>query len=675
MATEVGVAYVNIIPKADGFSEGVANASREAGTAGASSIKDSIFGTLQSTFGELFGTGGEMGSKLAGGMESFLSGAGKLAIGAAVAAIGVEALSQLNEIGAEIDSMADTIIVGTGAAGEQLESLKQTAMGVSTDVPVGFAKSGDIIQDFNTRLGLSGEALENVASHAAQLDYIVGGINYDNMATMFNVWGVGADDMNAKMDYMFGIAQNTGIGFDSLASIMKTAGPTLQNLGFSFEESANMAGLLDKAGIDASSTMSRMSKALVKLSEPGESAQEAFRRTVDEMQAFIDAGDTASAMNLAEDLFGSRGAAQFVAALQSGALSMDALSDAALGATGNIEGTYEATKSWPEQWALIQTRVQAALEPLASGVFSALGAVLDTASAAMTRLWQASEPLRAKLAEIAAGLGERLKPIIDALGPAFSALADGAFALIGDAFDKAAAAIGILADAMSFLYDNAIAPLGDGLSTLAGIVEGVVDTVSSAFSGMQSAIVDALGTARDFVGSAADVIGQRLGFPGLCDTVRGVFDGISSFISDPIGTARDVIGGIIDEIVGFFSGLGERITSAIGSIHFPTPHVKPGAELDIMGMKFSLPTVEWYATGGIVDGPTLIGAGEAGPEAVLPLQGSYMRPFAEAVASYMPQGGNTYIIERVEYLPDTAISRHVDGIFDDVIAGRAKGAR
>lgn len=660
--SEVGVAYVNIIPKADGFSAEVASASKEAGTQGANSIKDSLLGGLKSTFGDLFGTGGEMGSKLSGGMEAFLSGAGRLAVVGAVAAIGVEALRQLESIGAEIDAMTDTIIVGTGASGEALEGLRQNAMSVAQDVPVGFAKSGDIIQDFNTRLGLSGEKLQSVATRAAQLDSIVGGINYDNMARMFNVWGVGADTMNEKMDYMFGVAQNTGIGFDQLTSIMQTSGPTLQNLGFSFEESANMAGLLDKAGIDASSTMSKMSKALVELSAPGESAQDAFRRVVGEMEGYIEAGDTASAMDLATQLFGTRGAAQFIGALQSGAMSMDKLTDASIGATGSIEDTFNATKSWPEQWQLIQTRVQAALEPLGSAVFSTLGTLLEGIGEAMTVVWQASEPLRTKFEELAQGAGEKLQPVFEALQPVLQTIADNALPVLSAMFSDVAAKVGLLADAITLIWDGVLVPFGEFVSVTFGAISqdiqmnletastvgtsivdgftaimngdfsGAAAAAATAFEAIKSNIMTKLDNAKSFVIGAADAIGNALGFPGLGSVVSGVFSAVEHFIEDPIGSARDFLRGIPDEIVGFFSGLGDRITSAIGSIHFPQPSIY-FEDVEVGPASIPIPHISWHKLGGFVDGATLIGAGEAGPEMILPKSGGLMTDFAEAVAS------------------------------------------
>ena len=50
--------------------------------------------------------------------------------------------------------------------------------------------------------------------------------------------------------------------------------------------------------------------------------------------------------------------------------------------------------------------------------------------------------------------------------------------------------------------------------------------------------------------------------------------------------------------------------------------------------KFS---VDWYATGGIFTGASVIGVGEAGDEAVVPLSNKgRMKPFARAVADMMP---------------------------------------
>ena len=680
---EVGVAYVNIIPKTDDFSSTVADASKEAGELGGKNVGDGIMNTLQSTVGDLFGTGSDMGSALSGGMESYMGGLGKAAIVGAVAAIGVAALAEMEKIGAEFDEMTDAIIVGTGASGEQLEELRQIAMRMSQDVAISFADSGDIVQDFNTRLGLSGEDLQTVATHAAKLNKVLGGINYDNMATMFNVWGVGADEMTTKMDYMFGVSQNTGISFDSLTSIMQTSGPTLQNLGFSFEESANMAGLLDKAGIDASSTMSRMSKALVELSEPGESAQEAFRRTVDEMQAFIDAGDTASALDIATNVFGTRGAAQFIAALQSGAFEMDNLSDAALGASGNIAGTYEATEDWPEKWERIGNSIAAALEPIASGVFNALGDILTAVGDALTFVWEKSEPLRTKLAEIAEGIGERLQPVIEAVTPLFEGLGNILGTVVQVAFEGIAAAVQTVADIISWLWDNVLKPFaewcqntfGPIIEAVGGFFEQTGKVMSTSMEQANDAIIDStsymygsvdqdwrnlrmqadgtwayiddtietnVDSAEASVDQSSAAIRSDMSFSGVSATAGREFYQAAENMEQPVKWAANEISSTPNSIVNSFWNIGGRITSAFGSVYFPQPHIWWNY-IDLFGKSIPIPQIQWYATGGFVDGATLIGAGEAGPEMILPAQGGLMDMFADAIAEKLPGGGGVDI--------------------------------
>lgn len=678
--TEIGVAYVNIVPKTDDFSETVAKASEDAGKSGGESISSGIFDSLKSTTGDLFGTGGDMGSALSGGMESYLSGAGKLAIGGAVAAIGVAALAELEKIGEEIDGMTDTIIIGTAASGESLDSMRQIAMGVSTDVAVSMGEAGDIVQDFNTRLGLSGDDLDAVTEHAAKLSEILGGFNFDNMATMFNVWGVGADEMTAKMDYMWGISQSTGIGFDQLTGIMQSSGVTLQSLGFSFEESANMAGLLDKAGIDANGTMSKMSKALMELSAPGESAQDAFRRTVGEMQSFIDAGDEASALDIASQVFGTRGAPQFIGALKSGALDMEALSDASLGAAGSIDETYAATEDWPEQWMRIQNSVKAALEPLASPVFGALGTVLETIGNGLTFLWEASEPVRNAFAGIADGIGQRLQPVIETVSPGLQTLGDIVGGAVATGFEAVATAVQTVADIISWVWDNVLAPFGEWLgNTFGPIVEGIggffqgaadviggamdwasgavttygdsmVQTMggdwqamalntSSTFSGISSNVDTAMTTASNKATAAGDKVKASLSFPNVSSNVGTVFNETATNMQRPVDTAVDDIKSKPDEIVSAYSGLGSDISSAVGSIYFPTPHVtyksvKAGDET------VSVPEVNYYASGGFVNGAQLLVAGEAGPEMILPERGGLMDRFADALSGKLG-GGQT----------------------------------
>lgn len=98
--------------------------------------------------------------------------------------------------------------------------------------------------------------------------------------------------------------------------------------------------------------------------------------------------------------------------------------------------------------------------------------------------------------------------------------------------------------------------------------------------------------------------------------VTAAANGIKERFLAPINTLRDKIKAIVDKIKGFFS-------FKISAPKVPLPHfsISPsGWKLGdlLKGVKPSL-SVRWFAEGGILDNPTLFGAGEAGPEAIMPL--------------------------------------------------------
>lgn len=700
MAEQVTVAnaYVQIMPSM----EGVTSSLTEALLPGATEA------------GEKGGLA--LGSGLGSKAKAALAGVGGMLVGA----IGVSAIGgAVMDIGASFDEMRDTIIVGTGASGDALDALCDSAKNIATSVPISFEEAGDAVQDLNTRMGLTGSDLEEVGKRVAAAGKLIGGsVDVSKLTGSLNAFGVANEDVASKMDYLFGVSQATGMGFNDLTGIIETNAPVMQSLGFSFEETANMAGLLDKAGMDASGTMSKMSKALVNLAEPGQSASEAFDAVIAQMQGYIDAGDQASALDVASKVFGTKGAAQFVGALQSGAFSLDEIRDSALGAGDGIMGTFEATADWPEKWETLKNKFTAALEPLG-------GALMDGATKgieALTKVFDKIDPsifekigeklgsFVALAVEGIASLAEFvcdhwseiegafetawgiISPILDGLFTAVQGLipivvqfaqdavaawndlsagidqavqwimgfvgelsadfnsflggvgefADGVCGFFGGIADGASQYFGAVASTVSADMQTAQS-VGGSLSSsmrslLSGDFAGAASSASQAFETIRGAVADKMQAAGSIAGNVADAIGSALGFPGLGDTVRGVFDAVCNAIRNPMETAKGIVGGIIDAIQGFFN-------FSISWPHVPLPHFginPPGWGIGDL-LKGSIPSlsIDWYATGGIVDKPTLIGAGEAGREAIVPLTQPNLKPWAEAVAREMGGGGVT----------------------------------
>ena len=583
----VANAYVQIIPSAQGVKQNITDA----------------------LVPDLTAAGQQGGDALGGGLMSTLQGSlGKIAgvIGAAFA--GIEVGKFLLDIGGEFDEMTDAIIIGTGATGEALEALEESAKGIATTVPISFGEAGNIVQDLNTRLGLTGENLDEVGQRVAAAGELMGSaINVESMSGAFAAFNVSADDMADQMDYLFGVSQSTGIAFDDLTRILESNAPALQGLGLTFEESANMAGLLDRAGMDASGMMGKMGKALVELAQPGETAAEAYQRVLTEMEGYIEVGDEAAAMDLATQLFGTKGASQFVAAVQSGALSMDQLADAALGAGEGIMGTYEATASWPEKWELLKNKAKEFLEPLAGALMDGLGMALDKLNEVMDSIDPSTlEGVASTLTELFTALIAAVTNLWTALQPLVTFLMD---TFVGGVIPAIEAALLLL----SGDFDGARAKIGQALEGVKTAVESARSYVVQKFDAIKKGITDKVGAIKKAV---TDKFGE-----------------IKKAITQPIEDAKTAVSDAIQAIKDAFN-----VTLSFPHIKLPHFRITGGEVPWGIGGKGTAPSIaiDWYAKGGFVDGATLIGVGEQGAEMVWPSYEPYLSKYAQAIAADMP---------------------------------------
>lgn len=129
---------------------------------------------------------------------------------------------------------------------------------------------------------------------------------------------------------------------------------------------------------------------------------------------------------------------------------------------------------------------------------------------------------------------------------------------------------------------------------------------------------------------------------------------IWSTISNKAGNILDAITRPFKDAWNFIQGIPGKISRAFKNMHISLPHIKL-PHFNVYG-KFSLDPpsvphigVRWYAKGGYFNNASVIGVGEAGKEAVLPLENKRnMKPYAQAVASLMNDfvggGSGTYNI-------------------------------
>lgn len=163
-------------------------------------------------------------------------------------------------------------------------------------------------------------------------------------------------------------------------------------------------------------------------------------------------------------------------------------------------------------------------------------------------------------------------------------------------------------------------------STLSGIFDGISSSVSSVFNGI-----------RDTISNI---------WNGIKSTASSVWNGIKDTIGNAINGAKDLVGSAIEAIKGFFN-------FEFRWPHIPLPHFSISGSLNpVDWLSNGLPSigVEWYAKGGILTKPTVFGSngnslmvgGEAGNEAVLPLNERTLGAIGRGIAQTM--GGLSPVI-------------------------------
>lgn len=172
-------------------------------------------------------------------------------------------------------------------------------------------------------------------------------------------------------------------------------------------------------------------------------------------------------------------------------------------------------------------------------------------------------------------------------------------------------------------------------SMTSAVWDSISGKISSVWSGIKSNITNAINTIRSGISSVWNNI------KSLTSTV---WNGIKSAMTSPVESAKNVISGIVDKIKSLFNF--KLSFPKISIPHIPLPHFSLSGSFNPLKGKIPSIGINWYATGGIATGASVVGIGEAGDEAIVPLSNKgRMKPFAQAVSSMIDKdsgtGGNT----------------------------------
>lgn len=192
-----------------------------------------------------------------------------------------------------------------------------------------------------------------------------------------------------------------------------------------------------------------------------------------------------------------------------------------------------------------------------------------------------------------------------------------------------------------------------GQSLWSSFTSALSNIFSSFISGVQSLWSSFTSTLSNLWSGLVST-GSNL-FNNLSSTISGIFNGILSTATSIWNTIKSTISGAID-------GAKNAVTNGINAIkglfnfqfrwpHIPLPHFRvSGSANPLDWLKGGLPSIgiDWYAKGGVMTKPTLFGmngnramvGGEAGAEAILPLNKSTLGEIGQSIANTMNTSNN-----------------------------------
>lgn len=334
----------------------------------------------------------------------------------------------------------------------------------------------------------------------------------------------------------------------------------------------------------------------------------------------------------------------------------DLLSDYLLSASNEVGPTLASV-----DWGSVASTVFSVLSSILSTVFVTIGqtiaslgsvigpAISDAFDGAVSAVGYVMNELGN---EASMALGLAIGAITSSVTDAASGIADGFLSGLSSIGTGISGVFGSIAGTVSSAFSGIV-------STVSGIVGGIASVVSSAFSGIGSAMSAPLSVARGVVSAACNGIkGAFAVFNGIKSTVSGIFNGVKNAISSPLNTAKSLVKSAIDKISGIING------AKLSLPHFKLPHfnISAGQLPWGIGGKGKAPSisVDWYAKGGVFESAQVIGIGEAGREAALPLNN---RTYSEIAKGITDQGATTNsVVINLNYSADADANQMVRDI-------------
>lgn len=523
-----------------------------------------------------------------------------------------------------------TAAVKTAADFESSMSQVQATMGITKDATT--TLNGSTVNIMDSLNGLAKEMGEKTAFSASEcaeaLNYLAlagydtqqmtdtlptvlnlaaaGGLDLASASDMvtdaMSALGMGVDEAGTMVDQMAKTASSTNTSVAQLGEGILTIGATAKSIKGGTVELNTALGILANNGYKGAEGGTHLRNIILSLQNPTDAAAK-------QMKALgVSVYDSEGNMRSLNDILGDLNT------------SMDGMTSeeksnviATMFNKTDLASVNALLANTGDTWTSLQDKID-----------SSKGAAQQMADTQLDNLSGQLTLLKSALEGLAISIGEILMPYVKSMVEHIQGLVD-KFNSLDEGQKKTIVTIGLIV--------AAIGPVLLIIGTLAGSVSKII-TVSTQVIGVCSKIPGLIST----ISGGVKMLWGVLGINPVVLIIGGIIAGIvvlynkcewfRNGVNSIFGGIVDFIKGAIDKIKGFFD-----FDWKLPKIELP--HFKASGEWSLSPLKVPKISVDWYANGGILNSPTifgqngnsLMGGGEAGKEAVLPIEllKTYMR--------------------------------------------------
>jgi TP901 family phage tail tape measure protein len=516
----------------------------------------------------------------------------KLSIGVTAPIIGIGTAAV--NAGMEFEAQMSRVQAISGATGDEFSKMNDQALKLGADTAFSASEAAQGMENLASAGFTASEtmqAMPGMLSLAA-----AGGVDVasasDIAASALRGFGLEAGQSGHVADVLAKAAADTNAGVTDMGSALKYAAPPANALGLSLEEVSAAIGIMSNAGIKGEMAGTTLRGALTRLASPSSEAAKMMAKlgisafdshgkmlplsqVISNLQGGMKGLTDEQKQNAIATIFGQESMSGMLTLIQAGPAELDKLtvgfknSDGAAAAMAstmqnNTKGSIEQMKGSLETAGI---KMEQALAPAIKSIADAVGSLADKFSNL--------SPAQQKFILVLVGITAAIGPVLVIIGTLISSVG----AIVG-AFGAASAAIAAAGGIMAVLTG----PVGIAIAAIIGLI--------------------AIGTA----------------LYANWDTIKAiaanVWNGVKTAIENPMNTAKNTVKNVVEAIAGFFKNI------KIPEIKIPKiklPHFELTGNFSLMPPQVPKLSVNWYSTGGIFSSPSVIGVGEAGTEAVVPI--------------------------------------------------------